>query len=122
MPEDQGVARRDVGLDGLGVQRPLHVVGREDHDHVGLLDRLGRRQHAQALGLGLGARLRALEQTDSDVDAGVTQREGVGVALAAVAEDRDVLALDHGQVGVVVVEHLGHGGLSFGSDWVGVVR
>src|SRR3954451_6382999 len=38
----------------------------------------------------------------------------MGVALAAVTEDRHVLALDQGQVGGVVIEHLGHGGLSFG--------
>ena len=35
------------------------------------------------------------------------------MALAAVAEHRDVLALDQGEVGVVVVEHLSHWGLSF---------
>ncbi len=37
------------------------------------------------------------------------RRQRVGVALAAVAEHRHVLALDQGQVGVVVVEHLSHG-------------
>ena len=90
------------------------MVGREDHDDVGLLDRLGRREHAQALGLGLGSRLfEPSRQADADVDAGVAQGQRVRVALAAVAEHRDVLALDQGQVGVVVVEHLSHGGLSF---------
>ena len=72
--------------------------------------RLGRREHAQALGLGLGAALRARLQADADVDARVAQGQRVGVALAAVADDRHVLALDQGQVGVVVVEHLSHGG------------
>ena len=67
--EDQGVARGQVGLDRLGVQLPLVLVGGEDHDHVGLLDRLGRREHAQALGLGLGPALRARLQSDPDVDA-----------------------------------------------------
>ena len=52
-------------------------------------------------------------QADADVDAGVAQVERVGVALAAVTDDGDVLALDQGQVGVVVVEHLSHWGLSF---------
>ena len=109
--EDQGVAGGDVGLDLLGVQLPLDVVGGEDHDDVGLLHRLGGGEHAQALGLGLGPALRALGQADADVDARVAQGQRVGVALAAVAEDRDVLALDQGEVGVVVVEHLSHGGL-----------
>ena len=39
------------------------------------------------------------------------RRQRVGVALAAVADHGHVLALDQGQVGVVVVEHLSHGGL-----------
>ncbi|WP_242704952.1 hypothetical protein, partial [Streptomyces sp. IBTA2] len=47
-------------------------------------------------------------QTDADVDAGVTERQRVGVALAAVTENRDLAALDDGQVGIVVVEQLGH--------------
>ena len=97
-------------LDLLGVQLPLVLVGRQDHDDVGLLGRLGRREHAQALGLGLGPALRARLQADADVDARVAQGQRVGVALAAVADHRHVLALDQGQVGVVVVEHLSHGG------------
>src|SRR6478752_1312524 len=65
----------------------------------------------EALGLGLGLALAALGEADAHVDAGVAKVEGVGVALAAVADDGDLLALDDRQVGVVVVEHLGHGGL-----------
>ena len=109
--EDQRVAGDEVGLDRLGVELPLHVVGREDDDDVGLLARLGGREHAQALGLGLGPALGALGQADAHVDAGVAQGQRVRVALAAVAEHGHVLALDQGQVGVVVVEHLSHGGL-----------
>src|SRR4029079_15284357 len=90
---------------------PLHLVGREDDDEVGLLDGVGDRRDRQALGLGLGLALAALGEADADVDAGVAKVEGVGVALAAVADDGDLLALDDRQVGVVVVEHLGHGGL-----------
>ena len=40
--EEQRVAVLQVGLDRLGVQRPLHVVRRQDHDQVGLGGRLGR--------------------------------------------------------------------------------
>ena len=45
----------------------------------------------------------------ADVDAGVTQRQGVGVALASVAQYGHVSVLDDREVGVVVVEELGHG-------------
>ena len=114
MAEDEGVARGERRLDLLGVELPLVLVGGEDHDQVGLLRCLARGEDAQALGLGLVAALRAGLQADPDVDAGVAQGQRVGVALAAVADDRDVLALDQAQVGVVVVEHLSHWGLSFG--------
>ena len=117
--EDQGVALGEVRLDLLGVELPLVLVGREDHDDVGLLGRLRRRDDAQALGLGLGAALGARLQADADVDARVAQAQRVRVALAAVAEDGHVLALDQGQVGVVVVEHLSHWGLLL-ADCAGV--
>ena len=96
-----GQGRRDV----LGVDLALRGVRRQDHDHVGLGRRLGRRDHAQALLLGLGPALRALRQADPDVDTGVAQRQRVRVALAAVADDGDLAALDDRQVGVVVVEN-----------------
>ena len=92
----------------FGVDGALHLVGRQDDDEVGLLDGVGHVEHAQALGLGLGAGLRALGEPDAHVDPGVAQVQRVGVALAAVSDDRDLAALDDGQVGVVVVEHLGH--------------
>src|SRR3546814_5325399 len=78
--------------------------------YIGLFGGLGGSQDPQALLLRLRAALRARLQADADVHTGVTQVQRVGVALAAVADDRDVLALDQGQVGVVVVEHLSHWG------------
>ena len=54
-------------------------------------------------------------QADAHVDTRVAQRQRVGVALAAVADDRDLAALDDRQVGVVVVEDLG-------GSWCGVSR
>ena len=76
----------------------------------------------QALGLGLGPDRLPSAQADAHVDAGVAQVERVGVALAAVADDGDLAPLDHGQVGIVVVEHLGHGGHSFVCVLLGVVQ
>ena len=111
--EEQRVAVLEVGRDRLGVDGALHLVGGEDDDEVGLLHRLGDGQDPQALGLGLGAAPAALGQADAHVDARVAQVQRVGVALAAVADDGDLAPLDHGQVGIVVVEHLGHGGHSF---------
>ena len=55
--------------------------------------------------LGLGDAARARPQADDHVDAGVLQVQRVGVALGAVADDRDGLAVEQGEVRVVVVEH-----------------
>jgi len=52
--------------------------------------------------------LAALGEADAHVDPGVTQVERVGVALAAVADDGHLHPLDDAQVGVVVVDHVGH--------------
>ena len=114
MPEEQPRPRLEVRLDVLGVDVPLHLVRREDDDEIGLLHRVADREHAQPFGLGLGSGRAALGEPDPHVDAGVAQVEGVGVALAPVADDGDLLALDDRQVGVVVVQHLGHRGHSFG--------
>ena len=51
---------------------------------------------------GLGVRA----QADDDVDAGVLEVERVGVALGAVADDGDGLAVEEVEVCVVVVEHV----------------
>jgi hypothetical protein len=108
--EEQRVALGDVRRDRLGVELALLVVRHEDHDHVGLLDRLGGRHDAQPLGLRLGAAPAVLVEPDADVDPRVAQAQRVRVTLAAVAQDGDLPSGDHGQVGVVVVVHLGHGG------------
>jgi hypothetical protein len=64
--------------------------------------------------LGTG---RARAQADANVDAGIAEAHRVGVALAAEADDGNDATLDDGQIGIAVVEQLGHGGtpLDFGS-------
>ena len=49
-----------------------------------------------------------LGQPDPDLAARVVQRQGVGVALGAVAEHGDLAGLDEAEVGVVVVVDRGH--------------
>src|SRR5699024_3991557 len=102
------LALAQVGLDGLGEDLPLILVRGQDHDEVGPLRDLGDGADAQALLLGLGAGRRPLAQADTDLDAAVAQVQRVGVALGAEADDADLLALDDGQIGIVVVVDLGH--------------
>ncbi len=109
--EREGLALGQLVLDRVVVDAALVLVGREDHDDVGPLGRVGDGLDLEAVLLRLGGRLRALLEGDDDLDARVAEVLGVGVALRAVADDRDLLALDERQVGVGVVEDLGHGGV-----------
>ena len=69
--------------------------------------------HAQAVLLGKGAAAAARSETHDHVNAGVTQVLGMGVALAAVADDGHGLAGKGIERRVVVVVHAcGHGGQS----------
>src|SRR5699024_8967937 len=106
VPEQQRVTGLQARGDVLGVDLRLRGVRGEHHDHVGPLGDLGGGADGQTGLLGLGPRLRALLQTDAHLDAGVAQAQRVRVPLAAVADDRDLAALDDRQIRIVVVEDL----------------
>ena len=102
--EHQRRAVLHVGVQVIGVNVGLQLVRRQHHHDVGPFGRLGDLLHRQLLRLRLLHSLRILAQRHRDLlDAGVAQIEGVGVALAAVADDGDFLALDQVQVGVAIV-------------------
>jgi hypothetical protein len=92
-----------VRVDLIGEDLRLGGVRGEQHDHVGPFGDLGGRSHDQALLFDLRPALRALAQADADVHPGVAQGKRVGVALAAVADDRDLAARDERGAGVVLV-------------------
>ena len=106
--ERQRRALLDVGLDVVLVDGGDLLVGQQDHDDVGGLHGVGDFGDLQAGLLGLGPGSAALAQADRDLDAAVVQVLRVRMALRAVADDGDVLALDQAQVGVLVVVNL-HG-------------
>src|SRR5262249_27699576 len=84
----------------------------QHHHDVGPLGGLRDFHDLELLALGLLDALRALAQRDRNVlDARVTEIERVGVALAAIADNGDLLALDQVQVGVAIVINT-HGGPS----------
>ena len=71
--------------------------------------RVGHRRDAQSVGLGLRPALASLVQPDDDVDAGIAQIQGVGMTLAAVADDGHGLALERVESGIALVIDLrGH--------------
>ena len=115
--EEECVACLQVRLDRLLVEPGLNVIRRENHDDVSLSScRRGIDDAKTSLFRLLGAS-RARAQTDANVDAGVAETHRMGVALAAEADDGNDATLDDGQIGIAVVEQLGHGGtpLDFGS-------
>ena len=103
--EHQEVAWAQVRPDLRVVDALLGRVRDEDHDHVGGLDRVGDVHDPQAGVLDEPAALRPGREAHDDIDAALVEVEGVGVALAAVADDRDRLAGQGRRIRVVVVVH-----------------
>ena len=99
MGEEDGGARREVRLDVVGVDLRLHLVGQEHRDELRARDGIGNGTYRQSCRLCLAPRGRSLAQADLDLDAGITEVERMGVALAPVADDRN-LAVEKAEVAV----------------------
>ena len=106
--EGERRALLDVRFHILFVNLRVVLIGQQDHDDVRALDRGRQLGDFDAALLRLVPRGAALAQRDGDVDPGLLKVERVGVALRAVADDRDLLALDERKVRVLVVIDL-HG-------------
>ena len=104
--ERDGGTRLEVRLNLVGPHLALGLIRGQDHDHVGLGGGIGHGLDVQALLLGELDRLGGRAEADDDVDAGVAQVQRVRVALRAVADDRDLLAVEHGKIAVVLVPDL----------------
>ena len=99
--------RPDVALIGVA----LNFVGEQDVDQITDLGRFSQRDGCEAVADGQIVVLAAGALPDDDVAAAVAQVLSLSVTLAAVAEDGNGLALQQGQVGIVVVVNLrGHRG------------
>src|SRR5690554_2166867 len=104
--ESQGRALLQVRLDFVLVQLGLELVRSQDHDHVG--SRYGSRYVGdfQTMGFSLGDGGRTRAQAHGNVNAGILQVAGVGMALGAVTDDSDLLALDDAQITVFVIKNV----------------
>ena len=104
MGEHQEVALGDAVGDLVAPDLGLLLVGDQDHHDVAAAGGVGDVEDLEAGGLGVGAAGRVGAQPDDDVDPRLLQVQRVGVALRAVAEDRDRLAVEDREVRVGVVE------------------
>ena len=108
MGEGQGLALGHVGSDILLIDVGLDLIIDQHHHDVAPLGGLGHGLDLKTGLLGLGPALGALAQTHADVTAGILQVHGVGVALRTEADDGDLLAVQVGQVAVLLIIHLSH--------------
>ncbi len=93
--EHDVLAGAQVRLDLVGKQHGLLLVRNKDHQHVGPFRRFGHGDHIESGRFGLLARGRAFLQRDLDVlHAGILEVQRMGMTLAAIADDRDLLLLD----------------------------
>ncbi len=108
----QDVARLEIVADRLAIDVSLHLVGQQHVDDVGLARGLFGRQRLEAVAHGQVVVGAARALADDHGAAAVAQVLGVGMALRAVAQDGDRLALECRQIGIFVVINLGHQGFS----------
>ena len=108
MGEGQGLALGHVGGDGILIDVGLDLVVDEQHHDVAPLGGVLHRLDLKSGLLGLGPVLGPGAEAHAHVAAGVLQVEGVGVALGAVADDGDLLAVQVADVAVLFVVHLCH--------------
>ena len=102
--EHQGRALLHVGSELVAIDVGLQLVRRQHHHDVRPFRGFGDGEDLDALLFGLGGGGGALAERHGDLlHAGIPEVEGVGVALAAVADDDDLLALDQVDVGVAIV-------------------
>ena len=105
MSEHQQLTGTQVRCDVRVVDRLLHGVGHGDHDHVRLAHGVGNVRDTEPRLLRERAALRSGREPDDHIDPALAQVLGVGVALAAVADDGDRLAVEGLRIGIVVVVH-----------------
>ena len=106
----------DVGRNLITVDLRLVLVGRQNHDEVGILRRVGHIRNLKSRIGRLACRARLAAQADGHVgNARVAQIVGMRVALRTVADHQNVHLLDDRQICIFVVVNLHVSSLFFSS-------
>ena len=104
MGEGDGGAVAEIAGDVVLPDVALQFVGRAHHHEVGPFRRVGDRHHLLAGLLGLGGGAGARPERDHDLlDAGIAEVLRMGMPLAAIADDGDLLRLDQIEIGIPIV-------------------
>ena len=90
------------------VERRLLLIRNEDHRNVRSLDRIRYGENLEPVFSGELRRLRARIKPDDNVYPAVLQVQCMRVALAAVADDRNRLALEHAPVDILIIVSFCH--------------
>ena len=106
--EHEHVPGGQVGGNVLLIDVGLNLVVNQDHDDIAPLGGLSHSLNLKTGLLGAGPVFGALPQTDAHVAAGVLQVHRVGVALGAVADNGDLLAVQIIDVAVLFIVHFCH--------------
>ena len=97
----------EIGLDIVLIDRLLVLVRSQYHDQIGALDGVGHLGDLQPRLLRLAPGRGPLAQGDHYLrDPGIAQVQRVRMALGAIANHRDLLAANDGNITVFVVIHL----------------
>ena len=89
--EHQHIAGLQVGFDIILIQGSLQFIVDQDHDDIGSLRRLCRREYLESLCLGLRPGFGTLIQTNDHMTAGFLRVQGMCMSLASVPDHRDRL-------------------------------
>ena len=98
----------EIRLNVLVIEFSLGLIWGKDVDPVGAFRSLVRSNDDHTIRLGLLGALAIGIETDDDFVSAVAEILGLGVSLAAVAEDGDRLALQRFGLGIAFIENCDH--------------
>ena len=103
MSKSEGAAALEIRADFILIDISLLLIGNQNHRDVSSLDGLSNRQNLQAVLLCDLLGLAALIQADNDIDAAFLQVQRMGMALAAVTDDSNRLAVHDFPVDILII-------------------
>ena len=109
MGKSQGAAALQVGSDFGFVHIGLFFIRDQDHGHISGSYCFCNGLHFQAGGTGHIGGFAAFVQAHHHIDTAFFQVQGMGMALAAVADDGHRFVLQYAPVNVLVIKYFCHG-------------